>query len=137
MQFPVLGLILIFITSLAFAQGRKPAVEDFVGIDIEHPETTPHGSDSLFNLEQDINQIKNSHEAPKIASEQPIEHFNWKTILGAAFILSMPLVSLVFVMRHLRRKATLESESNLKILENYRKERQTSKSRDTSTKKAS
>jgi hypothetical protein len=127
MGFRILGFCLILTTTLSHAQGRKPAVEDFVGIEIEEAYATPHGTESLFNLEQDINKINEqksrskSSEAPLFAQSQG-EGFS--SIFGISLVLGLPLMIWFMLMSHLKKKASLESASNIEVLEKYRKERE-------------
>lgn len=119
------ALIFIFSSSL-FASGRGPAVEEFIGVDIEESKVTPRGDEALFNLEQDIHKIeevkiqsKSSHQLAKnnTSLENPSKTFLWGVILG----LGLPLSLWLMIMSRLKKKASIESASNLEILENYRK----------------
>jgi hypothetical protein len=127
MAFRVLGLSLILMTVTAFANGRKPAVEDFVGIEIEHNEATPTGSVVLFNLENDLNQIEAQRTAPPAKVQAPKqESTEWSltTILSLSFFASLPVLIWLLMMNHLKRKASVESASNIEVLEKYRKDRE-------------
>lgn len=128
MVFRALTLILLLsLSSFAFAQGRSPAVEDFVGIEYEEKQVAPQGTESLFNLEQDINKIKAGKKKPKkttaVKSPEP-QGWGMTAIFGISLALGLPLLIWFMVMSHLKKKASLESASNIEVLEKYRKERE-------------
>lgn len=127
MPFRALGLLLLLVSTLTFAQGRKPAVEDFVGIEVDQPQVLPQGTESLYNLEQDINKIEaNKKGASQAAPEATVasEPFAPSTIIGISIFLGLPLVIWFLIMGHLKKKASLESASNIEVLEKYRRERE-------------
>ncbi len=136
MHFRTLGLILLFLSLNAFAQGRSPAVEDFVGIEVDHPETTPGPSGTLFNLENDVSKLvevetfQNNPQAPKVR-ESPAKTPMSKTgLFSIALFVFLPLTIWFSLMNRLRQKATIESASNIEILEQYRKERESRKNQE-------
>ncbi|MES2527647.1 MAG: hypothetical protein V4598_11195 [Bdellovibrionota bacterium] len=142
MHFRTFIILSFLLSSQVWAVGRKPAVEDFVGIDIEHPETTPQGTDSLVNLEKDIETI--SAEAytvkkPKKTFEPQSETITWTftNTMAIVLILGLPLFSWLFVMNRLRKRAGVESASNVEVLEKYRREREQSKKKEDLSRKAS
>jgi hypothetical protein len=148
MRFPAFILAVCLISGLAYAgPGRSPAVEDFVGIEVAEPEgALPQGKESLFNLEQDMQQLeKIEAEAYVTPKPTPKEHsmseekFEWNgTNTTAAIILSLlPLLSWFTAVSHLRRKASVESASNIEVLEKYRREREMRKKQQDDYKKAS
>lgn len=129
MVFRTLALSLLFISTLTYAQGRKPAVEDFVGIEIEQAENaTPNTSDALYNLEQDLNKIEAEKHKPvqKITSAPAPTSTNWSVtaIIGVTLLLGLPMLVWLMMMNHLKKKASVESASNIEVLEKYRKERE-------------
>lgn len=128
MGFRTLGFVLLIITTTSFAQGRKPAVEDFVGIEVDQPQVLPQGTESLYNLEQDLSKLEAKKKRPvkqapvtEIVPEKPL---NISTIFGVSIIFGLPLVVWFLVMSHFKKKASLESASNIEVLEKYRKERE-------------
>lgn len=128
MGFRTLGFVLLIITTTSFAQGRKPAVEDFVGIEVDQPQVLPQGTESLYNLEQDLSKLEAKKKRPtqkapatEIVPEQPL---NISTVFGISIIFGLPLVVWFLVMSHFKKKASLESASNIEVLEKYRKERE-------------
>lgn len=133
MSFRILGLILLIIAPAAFAQGRKPAVEDFVGIEVEHPEGTPQGTEGLFNFEKAIDKFElKKVEAPAKISTSTVATKaeapgDFTTAISLAFLLGLPGIIWFFMLNNLRQKAHLESASNIEVLEKYRREKQKSK----------
>jgi uncharacterized protein HemX len=129
-------------TQLSFAQGRGPAVEDFVGIDIEQPEGTPQGTEGLFNFEKQMDKFEKTKDqpAPKAASAATFESKGpngLTTAVTIAFILGLPGLIWFLMMNHLRQKAQVESASNIEVLEKYRREKQEAKKAVEDIKKAS
>lgn len=128
MIFRTLAVCLLLISGLSFAQGRKPAVEDFVGIEVDQGEATPHGSETLYNLEQDLNKIHEKKDQPqqKITSAPASTPTNWNmtAVIGISLLLGLPMIVWLMMMSHLKKKASLESASNIEVLEKYRKERE-------------
>lgn len=128
MAFRVLTLSFLFLISdFSFARGRSPAVEDFVGIEYEEKRVAPQGTESLFNLEQDIHKIQTQKAKPKKVSEiktQDSNDWGMRTIFGISIALGLPLMIWLLMMSHLKKKASLESASNIEVLEKYRKERE-------------
>ena len=134
MHFRGFGItILLFSTiSFSFANGRSPAVEDFVGIEVEQTESNPQSPEALVNLEQDLGRIET------VQREQPMAPFEYAkegksapwsagTWFGIFIIMGLPVLIWMLVMNHLRTKATLENASNIEVLEKYRKEREAKK----------
>lgn len=141
MYFRTLGIMLLLVTQVTFAQGRKPAVEDFVGIEVDHPEGTPQGTESLFNFEKQISKF----DPEKVAADKPtISEATAQSAgpsaltagLTIAFILGLPGIIWFMMMNHLRQKAHVESASNIEVLEKYRRERQEAKKAQDEVKKA-
>jgi hypothetical protein len=130
MRFQLLVLMLS-LSSLAQAQSRGPAVEDFVGIEVETVELHPQGTEALFNFEKEIETFEAAKVEPSFR-QPPAHHFvestpgAWSTsaMMGIIVLLGLPFLTWLLVMNHLRQKATMESASNIEILEKYRKERE-------------
>lgn len=149
MQFRTFVMALFILPTLAFAgPGRSPAVEDFIGIEIEHPDTSPQGKDSLYNLEQDIQKLEKveakayqpqtatppEHQiqpAPSFTQWSAVNVFAWTLLLG------LPLMSWYMAVTHLKRKASLESASNIEVLEKYRRERELARKKEEEFRKVS
>lgn len=126
MTFRLLTICLVFVSLSCFARGgRSPAVEDFVGIEVEKETPAPQGTEVLFNFENELNSF-----ATKPAETPKIEATTQKTgttIFGLVFALGLPLMIWFMIMSHLKKQATLESASNIEVLENYRKQREQKK----------
>lgn len=142
MSFRTLGFILLIATPLAFAQGRGPAVEDFVGIEVEQAEGTPPGTEGLFNFEKDIDKfemrkvnasVNTSTKAVTSKSEAPSD---FTSAIGLAFLIGLPGLIWFFMMNNLRQKAHIESASNIEVLEKYRREKQEAKKVEEASNKA-
>jgi hypothetical protein len=143
MSFRILAFILLAISQLGFAQGRGPAVEDFVGIEVDHPEDTPQGTEGLFNFEKDITKFEKNKSKPLNAGktqQTSIENQgpgNITTTIAIAFLVGLPLMIWFLIMNHLRSKAAVESASNIEVLEKYRRQREESKKTKEEIRKAS
>jgi hypothetical protein len=138
MTFRSLALFLVVYSGISFAEGRKPAVEDFVGIEIEESKVAPQGTESLYNLEQDLDQIQSRRNKPaqiKTKISEADKDWSVTTIFGISLILGLPLITWYLVMSHFKKKASIDSASNIAVLEKYRKERE--KKSEDSIKKAS
>src|SRR5690606_28999257 len=127
MVFRTLGIGLLLISTLSYAQGRKPAVEDVVGIEIEEAHVVPHVSEVLFNLEQDLNRIDDQKmkivEVPETTISQEEKGSALSSVMGISIVMGLPLIIWFLLMGHLKKKASAESVSNLEVLEKYRRER--------------
>ncbi len=123
MPFPITLIGFVLYSSLIFSQDRKPAVEDFVGIEVEESKVTPYGGETLFNLEQDVGKIQSPNRKKafvgKITSQKKV--INPLIFLGITITLGLPFMVWYMVMSHLRKKAHQVNASNIEILENYRK----------------
>lgn len=144
MQFRSFIIIGLLLSSVAWGVDRRPAVEDFVGIEVDHPESTPQGTDSLVNLEKDIQTIHAEaytvkHAPKKTSFEANNETSSWGVVNSMALILfiGLPLFSWLFIMNRLRKRASVESASNVEVLEKYRREREMSRKREEAERKAS
>jgi hypothetical protein len=138
MTFRSLALFLVVYSGISFAEGRKPAVEDFVGIEIEESKVAPQGTESLYNLEQDLDKIQSRRNKPaqiKTKISEADKDWSVTTIFGISLILGLPLITWYLVMSHFKKKASIDSASNIAVLEKYRKERE--KKSEDSIKKAS
>lgn len=132
MNFRLFGLlILVFSMPLNAAPGRAPAVEDFVGIEVAEPKATKGAQNVvLVNLEQDLKKIDASARNTEVKSPSAASGMGIVSILGIIFVLGLPMVSWLAVISHMRKRASTENASNIKVLEDYRKTREESSSRD-------
>jgi hypothetical protein len=125
--FHIFALALMMVIQVDYAQARKPAVEDFVGIEVDHPEDAPQGTEGLFNFEKDIDKFQNKQVqiAPtKTFRSAESQSPNTMMLLTVALIFSLPAMIWFLMMHNLRQKAHAESASNIELLEKYRKERE-------------
>ena len=138
MHFRLLIAATFLSLSVSAAHARKPAVEDFVGIEISHLEpANPQGADTLFNLEKDlIKHEEATRSGPVKLQAPPSEAWSLVTIMGMIVGLGLPMLTLFLVMNHMRKKASIESAANIEILERYRKERELKKKEEAFRKSA-
>ena len=135
---------LLISSTLAWGVDRRPAVEDFVGIEVDHPETTPQGTDSLVNLEKDIQTIHaeaytSVKSSPKKEVFSTSSELPWSVtnIVSVFMLMTLPLFVWFVVMNRLRKKASVECASNVEVLEKYRRDREQARKREESERKAS
>jgi hypothetical protein len=132
MRFQATAIIFLLFTTLAQAQGRKPAVEDFMGVEIEEVAFAPAGTEALFNFEKEVQNLVQEEGQPSPRQQQPGQQFaeapaqawSTSTMMGIIVLLGLPFLTWLLIMNHLRQKATQETASNIEILEKYRKERE-------------
>lgn len=132
MYFRALVLTMLVFSQAGLAQGRKPAVEDFVGIEVEEPVGAPQGTESLFNFEKDMDKFEQTKGQPLKSAKTDTsitysEPNTLTTVLAISFILGLPAFIWFLMMNHLRAKAKVEGASNIEVLENYRRQREESK----------
>ncbi len=137
MIFRVLAIILILASQVSFAQGRKPAVEDFVGIEVEEPEKAPQGTEVLFNFEKDISQFKDNKSEVTVNSSKAQETIDFKMIATFFIFAGLPVMIWLLMINRLRKKAGQEIASNIKVLNNYRHQKEEAKKIQDDVKKAS
>ena len=133
MYFRILGLLILVSTHLTFAQGRGPAVEDFVGIEVEETVGVPQGTESLFNFEKEIKKLESKKEQPRLEDAAP---GTATAAMAITFILGLPLMIWFMMMNHMKNKAHQEGASNIEVLEKYRKEKLEAKKALEESKKA-
>ena len=108
---------------------RGPAVEDFVGVEVEENHRTPHGAELLYNLERDVSLIaKIDVPETKTATSQSYQNKAWSTsaVFTLVTLLGLPLLIWSGLMSYFRKKSAEEHASNIEILENYRKQKESS-----------
>lgn len=130
MKLHYIALGLLVVTTLSFAQGRKPAVEDFVGIEVDETSLAPQGTEGLFNFEKEITTYAQDGKSGAKTHWVSAPTSSTSSFMGLAFLLGLPALSLFLVMNRFRQKAKLESASNIEVLEKYRKEREEKKARE-------
>ena len=126
MTFRILGLAILLISAVSYAQGRKPAVEDFVGIEVNEPDNIPQGTEQLYNLEQDLNKLEAKKRQPQVQRSPSVSSTTWSTstLFVIALMAGLPILIWVMLMSHLKKKAYVESASNIEVLEKHRKARE-------------
>jgi hypothetical protein len=126
MLFRLFILSILIFSNVTPSEARKPAVEDFVGIEVEPSTFIPEGNEALFDLEQDIHKIENQKRT--MPKEQSLSHdtngININTIIGIVVGLTLPIILWLMVMSHLKKKAYIETAQNIEILDKYRRERE-------------
>jgi hypothetical protein len=109
---------------------RSPAVESFVEIEVNNSKdiyTSQSKSEVFFNFETD-NQIKS-----KKASSFPFDTIHLIFLLT----LSLPIVSWLLVLNHLKAKAYRENVNNVQTLSNYKIKQEEKNNSENNYKKAS
>lgn len=125
MTFHTLIFFMSYFILMPFSEARKPAVEDFVGIEVEESKIVPNGSGILFDLEQDVHKIQNNQNFKNISNSQADNSVTFSgTFWGILFVMMLPVIIWISIMGHMRKKASLETASNIEVLEKYRRERE-------------
>lgn len=127
--FQALAFVLTLLLTALPVMARGPAVEDFVGIEVDHPEQTPQGTEGLFNFEKEIHQYEAKQKSPSKTSQAVASSSTSKTtsvtsLLTIALICALPLMIWGMMMHNLRQRAKVESASNIEVLEKYRREKE-------------
>jgi len=119
--------ILFFLFSFPLSYARGPAVEDFVGVEMEGPDSPPQGTEGLINFEKEMNDFSSNQKKttnPTMSSVQNSPSNSVSAYLGYAVILLLPLISWMMMLNHLKSQAREKNAANLQILENYRREKE-------------
>lgn len=107
-----LGLTLILVMLSLSVAARKPAVEDFVGIESETPDTTPSGTESLFNFSSEVKEFQKGRpqqpvvryaqqQAPLAPATPSTSMALW---LGIFFVLGLPMLTWAVMATHLKKR---------------------------------
>jgi len=111
----LLLLTLVAVLALPLAHARKPAVEDFVGIESETPDVTPQGTEALFNFEKDVTAHAQRPIEPVIRRQQAstTTTSSWPVTawFGIATVLALPFITWLLTMRHLKQAQTAATAS--------------------------
>lgn len=128
------------------AVARRPAVEDFVGVESETPDVTPTGAETLYNFSQEVQDFQTDGPRvvvrhPRAVSEMPLAAVSSATPLwfGAAFVLCLPMITWLVMARHLKQRearAAAATASNVTDLAARRAEKQAQDSSSDEIKKA-
>lgn len=119
---------------------RGPAVEDFVGVEVEETHRTPHGAELLYNLERDMSLIAKIDAPPaQTTTAQNYQNKAWTTsaIFTLVTLLGLPLLIWSGLMSYFRKKSAQEHASNIEILESYRKQKGSTEEAKEETRKVS
>jgi hypothetical protein len=123
--FQVLTLAVLVLLQVQPAFSRGPAVEDFVGIEVDHPEQTPQGTEGLFNFEKEITQYETKKNTSAQTATSPTSaSSDSKMMITFTLILLLPMMIWGLFMYKLKHRAKVESVSNIETLEKYRTERE-------------
>lgn len=122
--------LLLGITAL-HAQGRAPAVEDFVGVETQDYTPAPEGTEFFFNF--DHNQVEQAQidSAPIEASHKQQIPFEFPIIITFA-VIALPFIMWFGIQHSMRHIPETKSENevadsnlnNVEFLEMYQKEKQ-------------
>lgn len=135
------SVIYVFVLSaltLSTASSRGPAVEDFVGVEIEQPDLTPAGTHALFNFEQELTEAKTEPstaqamitKTPLRAAAPASETSPWAQWFGIIVILALPVVTWSLTMRHLNQRTEEVLPDNVAIFPVRSKDKMASESDD-------
>lgn len=120
-------LIILFTLCLTqFAQARKPAVEDFVGVEPETYKSTPPGTEVLFNFEKNVQQYKDQ-KTEELSTQSP-----WFGVGVMVAFIALPFMMWYGLKQQTPQVATAQSEAvsadeNVHNIEDYRKSEDESK----------
>lgn len=141
-----LSLVLLLLTLMAHA--RKPAVEDFVGIEPETQNVVPSGTESLYNFADDVKDYQ------KTGPRQPVVRYtldqpsmqapgsttsSFSLWFGIGFVLALPMITWVVMARHLksREEASAVTGASIADLAAKRAQKQSQTTTKDDIKKAS
>lgn len=121
MKSAIYVLVLSTLT-LTSALARGPAVEDFVGVEIEQPDLTPAGTHALFNFEEELSEAKANQPATQavitkteLRAASTTETSPWSQWFGIIVILALPVVTWSLTMRHLNKRTEEVLPDNVAI----------------------
>ncbi len=121
-------LLLAALVVTTAAHARKPAVEDFVGIEPEAQDATPAGTQVLFDFGKDVEKrmagkpaetvtvVKTAPAAPSTPVTQPWPMGVW---LGALMALALPFAAWASI--HARMRAEIPTPDNVTPLPTRKK----------------
>ena len=108
-----LGLAALVLVLISFStEARRPAVEDFVGVEQETPDITPAGTETLFNFSQDVKDFKNQQTQPVVnykkletlGSALPSQGFSFSVWFAVGFVLALPMITWGAMASHLKKR---------------------------------
>ena len=136
-QFKVNQLLAIFfILSLSTSlYARKPAVEDFVGVETEGYQKTPKGTEVLFNFENQLGSNKFKSNNTNTSGKTDIDAFNidsFSTVMLFAFA-TLPFLMWFGINQSVKEQKTINSTqtppktqttAKVESLDDYRKSKE-------------
>lgn len=103
-------LLMISITALS-AVGRKPAVEDFVGVEYDTQNVVPTGTETLFNFSKEVKDYQTQPTQPIVRYAQkqsetnaPVSSEGLPIWFGITFVLSLPVITWAVMSLHLKKR---------------------------------
>lgn len=103
------------------AIARSPAVEDFVGIEVEETKVIPDGSEVFFNLEKDVKNIsENSSPQPKGITTSQKESKDIQILVLFLAVLSLPAFLWWQMMSKLKKNLSSIEKENVHDLKSFR-----------------
>jgi hypothetical protein len=130
LYFQILALLVTLSIHSLLANSRSPAVEDFVGIEVNHPSEAPQGTDALFNFEKDIQQFNAQNSTSSPSGE------GWN-LVAVILVFFLPIIVWALMIHSLRQRAKAERASNIEIFEKYRQDREKARKSEEDIRKAS
>lgn len=115
-------LFIVLIATTLTAHARKPAVEDFVGVEPESYKVTPPGTEVLFNFDQNVQTYQN--QAPEFveSAQSP-----WLGVIVIAVFITLPVATWFGLRETPAPQSTatpvFKNEPAVAHLDDYRKEK--------------
>ena len=116
-------LVLLFSLVTLSTYARKPAVEDFIGVEPESYKTTPPGTETLFNFEQNVQAL-----APESFAEGATFQSSWFGLVVIGAFILLPAFMWFGLTRNNPQESSQNSQdsmdqkdqNNVHVLEDYR-----------------
>jgi hypothetical protein len=127
----ILSLLILNISLMANSFARKPAVEDFVGVESQDYKETPKGTEVIFNFGQHIQKFKN--EVPTVSPSGSSDLSGGFGLLAIFSFIALPFLmwfGIAIKTKHVTKsksfKSGVESSENIANLSDYRSDEQSS-----------
>ncbi len=141
-RFILLTLLLTLSSSIAY--GRKPAVEDFVGVESEDYKKTPEGTEVLFNFGNEIQKVNSQTPQNKLVSSNSNQS-SWFGLVSLAIFIAFPIFMWLGITRFTNRSSQDSNEESSIItpdaaitdLNQYRSQKDHDEKQEDQDKKAS
>ena len=125
MKLRYLITLMIFLIQIPLGFARKPAVEDFMGVEVEAPKSPDEKEGTMFNFER--NQA-NPYGPPEQILNQTTQYnnkTNWTNVLfGLIFVIGMPVSLWLVMISRLKKKMPISESDNLESLEKFKEKKQ-------------